>query len=86
MSTTMTTDLPELTQKPEAAPAATAHHSVLIQPGGAIPIAGPPLPPAVYTLAGSTANFKVAFDSTLASVGQTLAFCRLSVRALTSTA
>ena len=73
MSTDTTTDLPEMTKKLEAVPAPTTRHRVLIQPGGAIPIIRPPLPPAVYTFAGRTANFDVAFDTTLASVGQTLA-------------
>jgi hypothetical protein len=73
MNTDSTTDLPEMTKKLETVPAATARHSVLIQPGGAIPIVRPPLPPAVYTFAGSTADFDVAFDSTLGSVGQPLA-------------
>jgi len=71
MSTDTTTDLPEMTKKLEAVPAATARHSVLIGPGGTMPIIRPP--PGVYTLAGSTANFDVAFDTTLRSVGQVLA-------------
>jgi hypothetical protein len=52
-------------------PAATARHSVLIEPGGVIPLIPPPH--FVYTLAGSTADFDVAFDSTLRSEGQALA-------------
>ena len=52
MSTDTTTDLPEMTKKLEAVPAATARPSVLIQPGGAIPIIRPPRPPSVYTFAG----------------------------------
>ena len=50
---------------------ATARRSVLIQPGGAIPLIPPA--PAVYTLRGSTANFTVAFDSSLRSEGEALA-------------
>jgi hypothetical protein len=52
-------------------PAATHRHSVLIEPGGAIPIIRPP--PPRYTLGGRTANFDVAFDTTLRSEGQALA-------------
>src|SRR5215469_16455809 len=54
-------------------PTATARASVLIEPGGAIPIIRPPPPPVVYTLRGSTANFEVAFDTTLRSEGEALA-------------
>jgi hypothetical protein len=52
-------------------PKATHRHSVLIEPGGAIPIIRPP--PPRYTLGGRTANFEVAFDTTLRSEGQALA-------------
>jgi hypothetical protein len=69
MSADTTTDLPEMTKKHAAVPAATARHSVLIGPGGTMPIIRPP--PAVYTLAGSTANFDVAYDNN--SGGQALA-------------
>ena len=51
--------------------AATAHHSVLIEPGGAIPLTAPA--PAAYTLGGSTADFDVSYDTTLGSNGQALA-------------
>ena len=51
----------------------TARHSVLVEPGGVIPHIPFPLPPAVYVLAGSTANFEVAYDNTLRSEGQALA-------------
>jgi hypothetical protein len=50
---------------------ATARHSVLIEPHGAIPLILPP--PAVYTLRGTTANFEVAFDASLRSEGEALA-------------
>ena len=53
--------------------AATAPHSVLIGPGGTIPIIRPPPPNFVYTFAGSTADFDVAYDTTLRSEGQALA-------------
>jgi hypothetical protein len=78
MSTDTTTDLPEMTKKlaermhsesSAAVPAATARHSVLIGPGGTIPIIRPP--PPLYTLAGRTANFDVAYDNN--SGGQALA-------------
>ncbi len=49
---------------------ATARHSILI-PHGAIPLI--PHPAAAYTLRGSTANFTVAFDSSLLSEGEALA-------------
>ena len=52
-------------------PAATAHHSVLIEPGGAIPLTAPA--PAAYTLRGSTTDFNVSYDTTLGSAGQALA-------------
>jgi hypothetical protein len=52
-------------------PAATAHHSVLIEPGGAIPPTA--AAPAAYTLAGSTTDFDVSYDTTLGSNGKTLA-------------
>ena len=52
-------------------PKATHRHSVLIEPGGAIPIIRPP--PPRYTLGGRTANFEVAYDNTLRSEGQALA-------------
>src|SRR5215469_4952854 len=52
-------------------PAATAHHSVLIEPGGAIPVTA--AAPAAYTLAGSTADFDVYYDTSLGSEGQALA-------------
>jgi hypothetical protein len=54
-------------------PAATARHSVLIGPGGTIPLIRPPPPNFVYTFAGSTADFDVAYDNTLKSEGQALA-------------
>lgn len=57
-------------QHPESsasAPAAT----VLIEPGGAIPLSAPA--PAAYTLRGSTANFDVSYDTTLGPNGQALA-------------
>jgi hypothetical protein len=50
--------------------APTAHPSVLFEPGGAIPLRPPP---ATYVFQGSTANFDVAYDATLVSVGAALA-------------
>jgi hypothetical protein len=52
-------------------PAATACHSVLIEPGGVIPLISPPH--IVYTFGGNTADFDVAYDTTLRSEGQALA-------------
>src|SRR6266436_1402247 len=52
-------------------PAATARHSVLIEPSGVIPLITPPH--YTYTFAGSTADFDVAYDNTLRSEGQALA-------------
>lgn len=52
-------------------PVAIARHSVLIEPGGAIPLNAPA--PAAYTLRGSTGDFDVSYDTTLGSDGQALA-------------
>jgi len=54
-------------------PAASATPRVLIAPGLVPTIPHAPPPPTVYTFAGATANFDVAFDTTLRSVGQFLA-------------
>jgi hypothetical protein len=55
----------------QSVPAAIARYSVLIEPGGAIPLTVPPF--AAYTIGGFTADFDVFYESTLGSGGQALA-------------
>jgi len=73
MSTSANVNEPLSTQDRTRGLAEGAHHSVLVEPGGAIPRLPFPPPPAVYTLAGRTVNFDVAYDNTLRSEGQALA-------------